>query len=299
MQINFWILCASLFAMPILQPTIPDSGLPESIFTDPIPNKTHPARMEVLHIPSNGVEINGVAYLAAGKGPHPTVILCHGWPGNEKNLDLGQAIRRAGWNVVTFNYRGTWGSPGNFRFSQNPEDALAILNFLKKSENSTKLGIDTKQIVVIGHSMGGWVSVMVAGLDKDLMGIVLVSAVNLGLMGLIEREALKKVALNNSETLAGTSPEQMADELIAGKEANNFLTMAPKLIDKPLLILTSEDNLASHTDKLAQEIQKLNGQNITKIHATTDHSWSDKRIFLQSQIINWLHQLSIKFIQKK
>ncbi|MDO8912512.1 MAG: hypothetical protein Q8N10_08825 [Phenylobacterium sp.] len=32
--------------------------------------------------------------------------------GNEKNLDLAQAVRRAGWNAVTFNYRGSWGSPG-------------------------------------------------------------------------------------------------------------------------------------------------------------------------------------------
>ena len=48
----------------------------------------------------------------AGAGRRPTVVLLHGLPGNEKNLDLAQAIRRAGWNVVTFNYRGSWGSPG-------------------------------------------------------------------------------------------------------------------------------------------------------------------------------------------
>ena len=71
------------------------------------------------------MEINGVAYLAGGAGPHPTVILLHGLPGNEKNLDLAQAIRRDGWNAVTFNYRGSWGSPGVFRFGQNLEDADA------------------------------------------------------------------------------------------------------------------------------------------------------------------------------
>jgi hypothetical protein len=36
----------------------------------------------------------------------------HGLPGNEEFLDLAQAVRRAGWNTVTFNYRGPWGSPG-------------------------------------------------------------------------------------------------------------------------------------------------------------------------------------------
>ena len=69
--------------------------LPAAIYTDPLPDKAHPARMEVLHIPSGGVAINGVAYLAAGAGPHPTLVLCHGWPGNEKNLDLAREIGRA------------------------------------------------------------------------------------------------------------------------------------------------------------------------------------------------------------
>ena len=63
--------------------------------------------MVVLHIPSHGVLINGVVYTPAGAGPHPTIVICHGLPGNEKNLDLAQAVRRAGWNAVTFNYRGS------------------------------------------------------------------------------------------------------------------------------------------------------------------------------------------------
>jgi len=45
-------------------------------------------------------------YVAAGAGPHPAVVLLHGFPGNEKTLDLAQDVRRAGWNVLYFNYRG-------------------------------------------------------------------------------------------------------------------------------------------------------------------------------------------------
>ena len=68
---------------------------PAAVFTDPPRDAAHPARMEVLHIPSGGVELNAIAYVAAGAGPHPTVVLFHGLPGNEKNLDLAQAMRRA------------------------------------------------------------------------------------------------------------------------------------------------------------------------------------------------------------
>ena len=83
-------------------------SVPAAIFTDPTGDAAHPAGMAVLHIPSHGVTINGVLYSPPGGGRHPTVVVCHGLPGNEKNLDLAQAIRRAGWNAVTFNYRGSW-----------------------------------------------------------------------------------------------------------------------------------------------------------------------------------------------
>ncbi len=124
---------------------------PAAVFTDPPADAAHPARMEVLHIPTGGVQVNAIAYLASGAGVHPTVVLFHGLPGNEKNLDLAQAIRRAGWNVVTINYRGSWGSPGSFSFRGNLADAKATLAYVRA--NATTLGIDTHKLVVMGHSM--------------------------------------------------------------------------------------------------------------------------------------------------
>src|SRR5689334_7817465 len=149
---------------------------PAAIYTDPPADKAHPARMEVLHIPSGGVEINGVAYIPAGAGPHPVAVVLHGLPGNEKNLDLAQALRRAGWTVVTFNYRGAWGSPGAFSFRGNLDDARAVLAYVRKADVAAKLAADPKRIVVMGHSMGGWVTSQVTGSDPGLAGVVLISA---------------------------------------------------------------------------------------------------------------------------
>src|SRR6478609_9465849 len=75
-----------------------------------------PASMDELAIPSHGSRMNGLVYLASGAGPHPVVVFLHGYPGNEKNLDLAQAVRRAGFDAVYFDYRGTWGSGGTFLF---------------------------------------------------------------------------------------------------------------------------------------------------------------------------------------
>lgn len=265
--------------------------IPAAIYTDPAPDPAHPARSEVLHIPSGGVEINGLAYLAAGEGAHPTLVLCHGWPGNEKNLDLAQAVRRAGWNVVTFNYRGSWGSPGSFRFAQNPEDAAAVLAYLRDPANAARLGIDTGRMVLAGHSMGGWVTALTAARDHGLIGAVLISAANMGGRGSTDRAVLVGHAAENAETLADASPEQMADELTAQSDAFDFLHAAPGLAHTPLLVLTSDDGLAPGADALVAAIRAEGGTQIAQYHAATDHSWSDHRIDLVAQVIDWLGSL--------
>ena len=81
---------------------------------DPPSDTAHPASLAAFVIPSLEGALNAVMYTAAGVGAHPTLLLLHGFPGNEQNLDLAQVARRAGWNVLTFHYRGSWGSPGAF-----------------------------------------------------------------------------------------------------------------------------------------------------------------------------------------
>src|SRR3954471_3981284 len=150
----------ALFVMLVTGTTLAAQSAPSAISTDPPHDKQHPARMQVLHVPSGGVKINGIALVAPGAGAHPTLVFVHGLPGNEKNIDLLQAVRRAGWNAVTINYRGSWGSPGDFRFDNCLSDAAALLAFLRDSANARALGVDTTRIVIAGHSMGGWVTAM-------------------------------------------------------------------------------------------------------------------------------------------
>jgi pimeloyl-ACP methyl ester carboxylesterase len=260
------------------------------LLTDPPATATPRARMEVLHIPSGGVEINGIAYLAAGPGPHPTIIICHGWPGNEKNLDLAQALRRAGWNAITFNYRGAWGSPGAFRFGQNPEDAKAVLAMLRRPEVAAKLGIDTSRIVLAGHSMGGWVTGMVASEDQALAGAILISAANMGMAAQLAGDRLEAQAAGNSEALAGTSPALQAAELRAQAAAFDLRPRAAGLARQPLLVLTSDDGLKPTTDPLVAAARAAGGK-VTEGHQATDHSWSDARIALATRIHDWLETL--------
>jgi pimeloyl-ACP methyl ester carboxylesterase len=258
-----------------------------AIFTDPPPDKAHPAMMTVVHIPSHGLLINGVVYQASGAGPHPTIVICHGLPGNEKNLDLAQAARRAGWNAVTFNYRGSWGSPGNFRFAQNLEDGAAVLEFLRTPAQAAALGIDTRRIVLAGHSMGGWVTALTASKDSGLAGAILISAADMGRTGRT-REKLVASMADDMESLAGVTPQSMADEIIANSKAFSIGTAAAGLAKIPLLVITSDDGLAPEADVLVKAVEAAGGKNVKTAHFAADHSYSDHRIALENAVLQWL-----------
>jgi len=46
-----------------------------------------------LFIPSANFLLNGFIYKANGAQKHPTLLLLHGYPGNERNLDIAQVVR--------------------------------------------------------------------------------------------------------------------------------------------------------------------------------------------------------------
>ncbi len=282
-------VCLALLCLAA-PPAFADS-LPRSIYVDPPQDAHNPARMEVLHIPSGGVEINGVAYVASGPVPHPTVLLLHGLPGNEKNLDLAQAIRRAGWNAVTINYRGSWGSPGEFHFGQTLEDAAAALAYLRTPEIAGKLGVDPKRMVVAGHSMGGWVTAHIFAQDPALAGAVMISAGDMGLEGTHDRTEILSLLEDNKETLAVPDMGALADELTAHSREWSLPALAPRLKDRRLLILYSHDGLESDSQSLIDPLKAARSKGLTYTYTATDHGWSDHRIALQAQVINWLESL--------
>jgi len=268
--------------------------VPRAVIADPPPDAKYPARMEVLHVPSGGVQVNGVAYVASGSGPHPTFVLFHGLPGNEKNLDLAQAVRRAGWTVVTVNYRGSWGSPGNYSFAQNLEDAEATLAYIQVPENAKRLSIDVHRVAIGGHSLGGWVAAETLARENNLLGAVIISAGDMGAAGLEgqqDRAALVARMNDDRESLAGVNGDSMADELIAHGKEWSFSTLAPKLTHQRLMVLYGDDFVKARSVALIAGIKAAGGTSVSEEHVPTDHTWSDHRIALESLVIKWLQSL--------
>ncbi len=279
--------------------------VPSAITTDPASDKAFPAAMETFQIPSHGVGLNALLYEAAGAGPHGTVVLLHGFPGNEKNLDLAQTLRRAGWNVLYFNYRGSWGTLGAFSFTHCMEDAEAALAFLREPATAKKYRVDPGQIVLVGHSMGGMIALYTAAHDAKVLAVAVYSAADMagraqlppGASPEVKAQALKTygAALANEgmAPLAGCTPEGLAAELMAHPEWV-FAKDAQGLAAKPVLIVTSDDGGAAPAEKLAEALQAGGNQEVRYVHVATDHSFSDKRIELQTEMLGGLDYLKTR-----
>ena len=149
----------------------------------PASDSVHPARLAELEFESAGARLNGIFYLPAGPGPHPVVMLLHGNPGNERNLDVAQALRRAGYAVLYFNYRGSWGSGGTFSRTHAIEDVHAALRFVRSPLAAERYRVDSARVAVVGHSMGGWLALLAASGDPRVGCVGALDFVNTGARG--------------------------------------------------------------------------------------------------------------------
>lgn len=272
---------------------------PSAVITDPRPDKAHPPGMADVRIESHGERMNAVLYTAGGATPHPAVVLFHGFPGNEQNLDLAQAIRRAGFTVLTLHYRGSWGSPGKFSFTNAMEDSDAALAFMRDPATVAKYNLDPRRIFVIGHSMGGMMTASATAHDPRVAGFVMISAwdIGAGAPQFADPEFRKKQLEGDFAANViplNTTPEALMDEMVANAAKWDFVDFAPALKSRPALILTADDGLTPDNQRLAAALKAAGDTDVTEEHMATDHSYSDKRIALASTIVRWLerHQAS-------
>ena len=262
------------------------------------PAATTKASMETMQIPSHGAGLNALVYVAAGAGPHPVVILLHGFPGNERNLDLAQDMRRAGWDVLFFNYRGSWGTPGEFSFAHSMEDVASAIAYLRQPDNAQRLRLDSSRIVLVGHSMGGFMTVEAAGADPAIKGIAMISGADMaGAFADLQAhgtpaDAVKKMSAalgqEGMAPLAGCTPDSLARELADHVPAWTFGAMAGALKDRPAFVITSDDGLAPADNAFADALRQAGDKHVTKLHLPTDHAYSDQREALSRALLKWL-----------
>jgi pimeloyl-ACP methyl ester carboxylesterase len=254
----------------------------------------HPPALQEVNFESHGDRLNGIVYVANGPGPHPTVILLHGWPGNEKNLDLAQSMRADGWNVLFFHYRGAWGSEGTYSFTHVFEDVAAAADYLRA--NAGPLRTDPDRIILVGHSMGGFAALMAAARDDRIVCTAAITPADLGAVaGMFESQpGLAREWSSYSDTLQmlhGFTGHGALDEIMANRKAFDLRGLAPQLRGKSVLVVGADRDTDVPADVIVRPLidayEAEPAIRTTGVILSGDHSFSWSRSLLIETVTHW------------
>ncbi len=276
------ILTCLLFAATTAKAQTPDS----IVFKDLVWDKTAPAGLLELTIPSENSNLASFMYSANGAQKHPTLLLLHGFPGNERNLDLAQAVRAHGWNVIYFNYRGSWGSQGEFNFENCVQDVKNVVSFCKKYSDS--LLIDTTNIVLFGHSMGGFMCLKALAAIPSIKKGFALSTWNIyeDIKGIKPAQVKEAAKYFSMPLVLNTTSEKLIQSSVDNLSFYNLENEATTLSGKQMIMLDEHNR----NQPLAEVLKKANHSYFDYEVWQTDHPFTNKRISLINKVLEFLNR---------
>lgn len=130
-----------------------------------------------------GAEPDGTAvrldtrlYVPRGGGPHPAVLLGHGFGGSKDDVDTqARDYARDGFVVLTWSARGFGESGGRIHLNSpdyEVKDAEALVDLLATRSEVRQDGSGDPRVGAAGGSYGGAISLMLAGADPRVDAVV-------------------------------------------------------------------------------------------------------------------------------
>jgi pimeloyl-ACP methyl ester carboxylesterase len=271
---------------------------PDFLTTDPPTSFTPAASTPWVTFASGGETLLGVLHVPAGPGPHPVVVLLHGFPGFERNFDLAQALRRAGYAALVFHYRGSWGVAGCWSWRHVLDDAARVVAAMREEAMSAAHRLDPRRLAVVGHSLGGFAALMTTAADPTIGAVVSVAGFDFGTAAAASRAdpAVRSAYVEAFDgellPLRGTSGEALVAEMETAGAAWSLARLAPRLADRPVLLIgTSRDNVtpaAVHHQPVVEAYQAHPVPRLEQRLFPTDHAVSDHRVALARAVVDFL-----------
>lgn len=263
---------------------------------DPNSGEKSPASMAPIYFLSGGSKVLGTFFSAAGERLHPTILLLGGFPGNEVNFDIAHMLRRQGFNVLSFYVRGSWGSEGEYSWKNLVDDGAAAIKFLQSDFVKEKFFVDSRDISLVGHSMGGFSALYNSLRFDEIKNVCAIAPFNAGMFGqfLAGNYQVKLYAIQQMqqamEFVKCDSAESLLNELIDNKKDWNLVNHLEKLAAKKILVISAKyDSVAPlelHHVPLEAKLKPVN-PNSEFVILEAGHSFSDKRIQLMRLISDW------------
>ena len=247
---------------------------------------------------SKGANIHAIFYQASGVEPLPTVILCHGFPGNNTDvLGLGQRLMTEGFNALAFNYRGTWGSEGLYTDANALEDVISTIRYLKSSSNVQEFNVDPSRITIIGYSYGGGMALLGSLNDAAVKRVVDLAGGNLSVLGRASDEFMRGLEKHVDQVISDSGfrapkARELFAEMLTDVDKHDLVKHAQALSCKDILIIGAwhdqEADLENHILPLFRALQRHGAKQLQIEIFDTDHEFTNVRSQLADRIVSWL-----------
>lgn len=224
----------------------------------------------------------------------PCVVLLHGYPGLERNMDIPYALRRAGIACVYFSYRGVWGSKGSYCFSHLIEDTLCMLDHLR--EKAEKWHLDPEHLYLVGHSMGGFATLNAIARGAKVRGAICISPCDMGMRCIDEPERFADMMLTpRSGYFTMPNESYLEDDTRAHAHEWRFTALADKIPQTmPLRFIGGKKDSTCETETHIlplYNLLKARGMDVTLAEANDGHAYSAHRIWLTNTIFDYIEEM--------
>jgi alpha/beta superfamily hydrolase len=265
-------------------------------------------KTETTWIDCEGAKLYGEVYVP-DVVPAPALLICHGM--NKQGFHLlkiySQLARTAcekGFVVLLFDFRGVGRSLGEFDYGAGEQkDEKCVLNFL-----ASRLDVVEERMYVVGHSLGGAVSLYTLKNEKRVKGLVLWSVPknhdynvrkfirnNRGRLGLFAFLILSRidkvfrVSKRFRMEVYGIElrPKEVREKLMKLNECK----AASELKGIPLLVINGENDKIVGVDEAEEVYNSANDPKSLIIMESTDHIFRRKEDELVQKTVQWIENL--------
>jgi uncharacterized protein len=279
-----------------------DTVTVDFIAADPPPDPTHEAAhgaaTRPVRILSAGETLLGVLHVPAGPGPHPVVVLLHGFPGNERNFDLAQALRRVGYASLVFHYRGSWGVGGHWSWGNVLDDSARVVAAVREEEFAAGHRLDPGRVAVVGHSVGGFAALMTAARDPLVGAAASIACLDFGAAAdavrtdPATRTRYHDLFADDLAPLRGTDGDALFAEMERAGDAWSLRRLAPRLADRPVLLVGARRDTVTPPDQHHHPlVEAYRGYPVPRLEHhlfPTDHAFADHRVLLARTVGEFL-----------
>ncbi len=231
----------------------------------------------------------------------PTLLLLPGFPGNEDDvLGLGAELSLRGINTLTFNFRGTYQSEGEFSLKNSLEDIQSAFDFLQKEETVRKYRIDTNQLILGGWSFGGGIGLSYAIFHPEIAHVFSLAGTDHGdfareyqrnetFANMVDKDFESLKYPNGPVKFADEMPIQ--NELIPNLSNYDLLDNAANLVDRDVLLMGGWDDyetlIEDHLIPCYRKLKELGSERVSIQIFQDNHFYEKSRLEIVETVLNW------------